>query len=277
MIQQLVRRLRPRRSSTVPFEYVPEGWRRAALDDAVQGWNVEQVPQAQLRWLDQFRANLAGTRSFGTRTADESLAAENLAEHNTYVAFAFVVARTALDAVAAGQPGISLLDWGGGAGQYAFLARAALGDVSLAYHCKDLPVQTAVGRRVLPDATFFTTDDEFAGRTFDLVFASGALHYVEDWRGALARLAAATGRYLFVTRLPTVLHAPSYVTLQRAYAHGYGTEFLGWALNRATFLQEATDHGLVLVREFVVGETAVVPGAPEQYYARGYLFRPATP
>jgi putative methyltransferase (TIGR04325 family) len=274
MIQKLVRRLRPRHQRRARYEYVPEGWQRAVCDAGIKGWDVAAVPQAQSRWLAQLRTNLASSRPLGVKSADDPFNAADLADHNTAVSFAYVVTLAALAATTEGQRQMTLLDWGGGVGQYALLARAAAPHLAIDYHCKEVAVQCEAGRRALPDATFYTSDEQFAGRKFDLVLASGSLHYAKEWRGVLGRLAAATGRYLFITRQPTVLEAASYVVLQRAYEHGYDTEYLGWCLNRQEFLAAATASGLTLVREFVVGEWANIPAAPEPYHDRGYLFIP---
>jgi putative methyltransferase (TIGR04325 family) len=259
-----------RRGTARPhYEFVPEGWARGIVDPRVKGWNVASVPQAQERRLAQWRAGLAGTGPLGIGERKTATAAADLALHNTLVTFAYVAALAA-----DGCDRMSLLDWGGGMGQYALAARAALPGVAVDYFCKEVAVQCESGRQIDPQATFFTSDDEFAGRTFDLVFASGALHYENDWVALLGRLAAATGRYLFVTRLPVVSESKSFVVLQRAYEHGYETEYLGWCLNRGEWLDAAARLGLEPVREFLVAESAHVARAPEQYRVRGFLFRP---
>jgi hypothetical protein len=76
-----------------------------------------------------------------------------------------------------------------------------------------------------------------------------------------------------VTRLPIVHQAPSYVMVQRPYQYGYNTEYLGWCLNRAEFLQCAQKTGLKLIREFVVEQLPPVHRAPEQPEHWGFLFR----
>jgi hypothetical protein len=91
----------------------------------------------------------------------------------------------------------------------------------------------------------------------------------------LTVLAESTGRLLLVTRLPVVREAASYVVLQRAHRYGYDTEYLGWRLNRDEFLTAASQVGLTLLREFVLGEEEWAGGAPEPARASGFLFRPA--
>jgi len=68
----------------------------------------------------------------------------------------------------------------------------------------------------------------------------------------------------------------SFVVLQRAGYHGYGTEYLGWVINRGEFLESAGQAGLDLVREFVIGYSHHVAGAPETPVAQsGFLFHKA--
>ena len=119
-----------------------------------------------------------------------------------------------------------------------------------------------------------TAEAEAFDRRYDLVVASSSLQYSEDWREVSSRLAGA-GAMLFVTRLPIVHHAPSFVMLQRAARHGYDTEYLGWALNRRELLDHMTNRGMELLREFLIHEPTPVRGAPEHPEQRGFLFRPA--
>jgi putative methyltransferase (TIGR04325 family) len=184
------------------------------------------------------------------------------------MAFAYVLALAAR-----GKSRLSMLDWGGGIGHYYLLARALVPDVVLEYCCKDVPLLAGHGRTLFPDQRF-CSDDSCLARRYDLVFASASLHYSEDWRSALASLGKAADGYLYITRLPVVTQAPSFVFIQRPYAYGYGTEYLGWCLNRGEFLAEAGRAGLALVREFAIGECPPIAGATEQCRYRGYLFRP---
>src|SRR5207249_1456333 len=96
---------------------------------------------------------------------------------------------------------LTMLDWGGGIGHFNQLARALIPDVAIHYHCKDVPVLANHGQTLFPDATFFV-DNRCLAQSYDLVLASASLHYSEDWREALARLARSTSGYLFVTQVP---------------------------------------------------------------------------
>jgi putative methyltransferase (TIGR04325 family) len=128
------------------------------------------------------------------------------------------------------------------------------------------------GRALLPDATFYETDEQAFARGYDFVMASSSLQYVPDWQKTFAGLAASTQGFLFVTRQPFVDRAASFVVVQRPAMHGYDTEYPGWTLNKGEFLTVAADLGLGLVREFLTGEQPAVPKAPEQPVYRGFLF-----
>ena len=264
MLKQLVRKFR-RRSRHGDFEFVPEGWDRARRNTSVKGWNVESVVETQgARW-ETARRRLFTTQPLGISQGGSDC---DLAAHNTLVSFAYVAALAARM-----KDRLSLLDWGGGIGQYGGIASAVLPGVEIDYCCKDVPVQCRAGRKYSANATFFEQDDEFADRKFDLVLASGALQYVEDWPGVLARLVSAAGRYLFVTRLPVLEECESFVVLQRAQAYGYDTEYLGWCLNRDEFLAAACDQGVELVREFCLEPACRAPDCPASWQSRGFLFR----
>jgi hypothetical protein len=103
--------------------------------------------------------------------------------------------------------------------------------------------------------------------------ASGSLHYSRDWRAAFASLAAASDGWLYITRLPMVRKAPSFVVVQRPYMHGYDTEYCGWFLNYSEVLEHSSHLGLELVREFLVPESPFVENAPERCQYGGFLFK----
>ena len=168
---------------------------------------------------------------------------------------------------------ISLLDWGGGIGHYCILGRALLPEVEIDYHCKDVPILCQGGRELFPEARFYDDTKTCFKRTYDLVLASSSLQYSEDWTGTVTQLASASRPYLYVTRLPIVHRAASFVVIQRPYQHGYKTEYLSWFLNRQEFLNYMNSLGMDLVREFLIQERPFVHGAPEQGESRGFLFR----
>ncbi|MEO8603284.1 MAG: methyltransferase domain-containing protein [bacterium] len=258
---RLVRGLRRRWAGGADWVYVPGGWSEA---ERLRGWNAPGVAALYRERWPAWMAHLDGTGPLAW--AHEAPRPGGVAEQNTHLVFAAALARAAC-----GQPRLSVLDWGGGPGHYARLARALLPELTLDYHVCDLPGLVAVGRQLAPEVTFHEGED-WAARSYDLVLASSALNYVRDWRATLAALARATAGYLLVTRLPTT-DAASYVFVQRASSNGYGTDYPGWCLARADFLAAGDDAQLALVREFVIGEAPDIHAAPGPCQYRGYLFR----
>ena len=275
-LQELRRR---RRGAPREWEYVPQGWRALRTDPNLRGWDVPSVTEAYRRHWDTYRAAVASTLPLaitpehipGVGLAADSYGELDVLLHNTVMSYAYALARGAR-----GKAALSLLDWGGGVGHYYHLSRALLPDLDLAYSCKDLPGTIAVGRQLVPEATFYN-DDRCFEQTYDLVLASGSLQFAQEWQGLVGRLAAASTGYVFVNQLPVVHRAPSFVFVQRPYGHGYATEYLGWCLRRGEVLAVAEQHGLRLVREFVNGFKPPVHRAPEAPEYRGFLFaaRPA--
>jgi putative methyltransferase (TIGR04325 family) len=259
---------RRRAGPPVPeWEYLPDGWPAAADTRKVKGWNVQEVVDAYRTKWPAFveRMNAAGPLDV---SPEATLPAQsNLVFHNTIMAFAYVLA-----AAARQKKSLSMLDWGGGPGHYYLIAQRLLPAVRFEYSCKDVAVLAEYGQTLWPEAHYYS-DNRCFERQYDLVMASGSMHYVCDWRDLLSKLAGSAGEYLFVTRLPTVERAASFVFIQRPYAYGYNTEYTGWCLNRADLLQQAEAAGLALVREFVTGERPVIANAPEQCVYRGFLFQ----
>ncbi len=253
------------------WEYVPEGWARQASDPRVKGWDVNAIAASyRAKWPAFVRA-LEPPRPLGIAhevPVGVEVPNDDRAAHNTLVSYAYVLALAA-----GGRPQVSLLDWGGGSGHYYLVSKSVLPGVEIDYHCKDVPKLCALGRELVPEGRFYD-DESCLERTYDLVLASGSLQYSAPWQETLARLAAAAARYLFVTRLPIALDTDSFVVVQRPYAYGYETEYLGWVLNRGEVIAAGEAAGLELAREFLMSAWLSAEGAPEvpvEY--RGYLFR----
>jgi putative methyltransferase (TIGR04325 family) len=252
------------------WEHVPEGWARAESDPRVKGWNVEAIADAYRSKWPSYLAALEGAKPLGVYhevVSGDAVSAYDHSAHNMLVSYAYVLARAAH-----GKDRISILDWGGGIGHYYPLSTAVLPGVEIDYHCKDVPVLCELGRELFPDARFYDDDSCLDGR-YDLVLASGALQYAVDWRSTLGALARAAAGHLYVTRLPIAKESPSFVVVQRAYAYGYDTEYLGWVINRQDLLAEANGAGAELQREFLLSALFDAAGAPERPTEhRGYLF-----
>jgi len=267
VVIDLLKALRPKPPAPPPeWEYLPDGWQDGGAD--AQGWNVESVANSQReKWL-RFVSLATGSGPLGI--SHEAAVPGNTDDgaHATIVTFGYVAALASRH-----SDSLSILDWGGGAGHYGVLARALLPGVALDYHCKDMPRLCATGRELQPEATFHEDEASCFSRRYDLVMASGSMHYSRDWRVTMRALATAADGWLYLTRIPLVKTVPSFVVRQRPYMHGYDTEYCGWFLNRTEILDHAAAIGLSLTREFLVPEAPPVENAPERCQYGGFLFR----
>lgn len=250
------------------WEYVPEGWAWDRVPGAREGWDVESVARMYAERWPMFSETLQGTDPVGALHVVPTgcaISRNDLVSHNMAMVFAYVLALSSRT-----RDVLSVLDWGGALGHYHALARALMPEVELEYHCKELPAVCQQGRRVSPEVNFHESD-ACLERSYDLVLASGAIQYAEDWTELLTRLARAAGVYLLITKVP-VTDVPSFVTLQRAYEYGYDTEYLGWALNREEIRTAAQRAGVELVREFFLSAILDIPDAPGRIHHAGFLF-----
>lgn len=249
----LTRALRSlRRVSPPHLEYLPGGWHSVVLSDAGQnGWDVDSTVHGTASERAQFERQLANGAPLGIAH-----------EHNLHVSFAYVLAF-----VARGKSSLSVLDWGAGLGQYCQIAKAALPDVDIDYHCKEVPVLAKAGAQYANGAVWHA-DDSCLQAAYDLVFASGSPQYAMDWKSLLEKLAAASREYLFLTRIPVVAKASNFAVLQRVY----GSEMLFWVFSQSEFVEVVRQQGFELVRGFLVQDWPPVQGAPEQCELRGWLF-----
>jgi putative methyltransferase (TIGR04325 family) len=252
----------------VEWELSPEGW-AAEADPAVKGWDLEGIAQAQIKKWPEFLRLLSGAAPLTIAHESPVPRADDYDAHHLNMAYAYV-----LGIAARNKASISVLDWGGGIGHYLALSRSLFPDLTINYYCKDVPALCRAGRRLLTDAVFMESDDEVAGRTYDLAVASASLQYSKDWRATIQSLALTCTGYLYVTRLPVVFQVPSFVVRQRAYEYGYNTEYLSWVFNRDEFLDGSMRMPLQLVREFVFAKHPAIKKAREEPEIRGFLFRP---
>jgi putative methyltransferase (TIGR04325 family) len=247
------------------WEYRPEG---AVAWDRFPGWNHPSVAETQRTKWPAFRAALAEPQPMGVSHEARTISPRDYATQSTLLAFGYVLARAAY-----GRRSLSMLDWGGGSGHYAAIARAQLPEVSIDYSCRDLPLLCALGREMVPDGSFFDDDETALSRRYDLVFASSSVHYSRDFYALLARLCAASGDWLMITRLPVIEKCEDFAVLQRPSVHGYRSEYVCWFVNRERLLSAIKRAGFRFVREFLLDEQPEVPGAPEQCRYCGFLFQ----
>jgi putative methyltransferase (TIGR04325 family) len=244
------------------WEYAPDGWARPA-----KGSDVEAVARAdRAKWPD-YLAAIEAPNPLGVQHETAEVTTGDVSVHNTLMTFAYVVALAAR-----GRSRLSVLDWGGGLGHHWALARSVVPGLELEYHVKETAAVCAQGREVAPDVVFHD-DEACLERGYDLVVASSSLQYAEDWRVLLDRLASAAQSHLYLARVPVALSAPSFVVLQRAYAFGDETKYVGWVLNRHEFLAYAAGSGVSLAREFLLDVRFRADGAPETPVEhRSFLF-----
>jgi hypothetical protein len=115
------------------FEYVPEGWSKQRNDPKVKGWAVESITAANAAAWPDFSRTVIGTAPLAISPEMPPGSAPTLAAQSAMIAFSYAVALAAV-----GSDQISILDWGGAAGQHALVARTMVPNVSIDYHCVDL-------------------------------------------------------------------------------------------------------------------------------------------
>jgi putative methyltransferase (TIGR04325 family) len=247
------------------MKYVPGGWRDHSA--ATAGWNDQRIAEAQEKHWPTLVRNLEGPGPLGVAHFPWSLTRENRIHHNVMMSYGYVLARAARK-----KDSLSILDWGGGAGHYYLYSKALLPEVEIEYYCVDVPGLCHLGKKLLPEVQFYDNDSSLQGKTFDLVVSSSSLHYFENWRQIVRKLAFASREFLYIARLQTVFHAASFVAVHKPNREGYAP-FLCWCLNREEVVGCAEQWEMELLREFVYARKWSIRGAPEKAETRGYLFR----
>lgn len=236
---------------------------------AVRGWEDPSVGAAYKRRWARWIENVDSTRPLAFSIYDDQpLLRYDVQHQNMTVAWVLSLA-------AARSSRVSVLDWGGGVGQLAAVARALRPDLGFGWVVHDVPSIVDTGIELQP-AVEFCSDDTCLRRDYDLVIAKSSLQYFEDWESGLASLAGAARRYVYVSETPFVDDASSYPIIQRP-RWAWDTEYVGWALQRSDFLAAAERAGLALHREVMSDFAPDVAGAPEQPRYGGYLLSRASP
>ena len=266
-ITNLARRIKRfiRKAEPPEWELLPDGW--STVTSRTNGWSDESILEAQLARWPQFLRHIEGSGPLGVAFEHPDVPADNHSAHNTTMIYAYV-----LGLASHNKDRIALLDWGGGIGHYYALSKALFPSLTIDYHVYDMPQLCEGGRRLLPEVRFHD-DEACLEQHYDLVMASGSLQFSRDWQRVLSGLASASRGYVYITRLPCVERAPSFVVVQRALRYGYRSEFVGFVLNKGELLEFAASIGLSLIREFRLQEAPFIHGAPEQSESRGFLFR----
>lgn len=248
------------------WAFSPEGW--GEEDNAIGGWErADAIAAVMTENWQPFVRSIEAPRPLSRSNEAVADSGEDIGFHNTVMSFAYVLSR-----VSGVLSRISLLDWGGGAGQYLLIAQSLFPEGKMTYTCVDTPAMCKLGKRQLPKEQFVPDLGSLDEEKYDLVMASSSLHYVKDWQAVLLSLAQKTRKYLYITRTPFVEMVPSFVVLQRPYRYGYNTEYRGWCINKSEFLRVSANAGLKLEREFLVDERIDFAGILEKAEYRGFLF-----
>jgi putative methyltransferase (TIGR04325 family) len=250
---------------TLPeWEAVPElSW------IASNGWLHPSILETQVAKWPGFVHSIERPKALGVAHEAKPGAPIDVNSHNIIMTFGYVLGRAI--ATCGGRP-IRVLDWGGGLGHYALLARQLYPETDIHYTICELPPMADTGRKVVPEATFVADDDQALSGQYDLLYASSSLQYVHDFYGLLNKLSTSNSRWIMICRMPFVDAADDFVVVQRPQRYGYDTEYTGWFLNRRKFIDFMQSHGYRLDREFLNQECPIVANAPEQCVYRGFLF-----
>lgn len=245
-----------------PYEFIAYEW---PLDMQLLGWQANSVNETRERTWDKFLQLTEGQRPLGISENDLSFPMHiSIDVHNLYLSFGYCLALACHN-----KQVLTILDWGGATGNYYIISKKLMPAVKFDYHCADLPSVCEIGRKLLPEVVFYESET-WQEIHFDFVFSSSSLQYLKDWRSTVRALVQSSNRYMYITRMPFVVKGKSFVMLQRAKE--YGTEYLGWVLNRQEFIRFVEQHGMKLVREFVNHRGPRIKGAPEQNLYMGFLF-----
>jgi putative methyltransferase (TIGR04325 family) len=100
---------------------------------------------------------------------------------------------------------LKVIDFGGGCGAHYFLVHALIGDtLDLHWHVVETPAMVRRGRELGGKSLFFHTDINSAKKELgdiDLLYSSGALHYLPDPLGTLHEMIGIGASNIFLTRL----------------------------------------------------------------------------
>jgi putative methyltransferase (TIGR04325 family) len=141
------------------------------------------------------------------------------------------------------RPGekLRVVDFGGGVGiAYVYFAPAIPAELSYDYYVVDNAPSCEAGREIFKDdprVHFCEEIDEV--NAADVIFMSGVLQYISDYRGVVAKLAALKPR-LFVLTLTPVGEFPTFAAEQINLPN---SSFAHWFFNRQEFVQMFANEG----------------------------------
>jgi len=250
------------------WDYVGRSW--PAADPRAAGWDDPSVVARMRTEWAAYAAALNTPEPFALWPWDTR--GRDPAAYNNLMAFVYSLARAAR-----GKHRLSVLDWGGGFGNFFLVARAAVPDVALDYVVKDRPATAAAGAEINPHAAFVATDDAAFSRQYDVVLASNALQYAAEWRTVARRLAGCAEQWLLLLTVPAVRQVSPFVIVQRPRHVGFASDYVSWVFNREDLLNHVAAQGMRLEREFLSSGTIYCRRAPEEIVNTSWLFRRVEP
>jgi putative methyltransferase (TIGR04325 family) len=181
----------------------------------------------------------------------------------------------ALRGARAGIDRLSVLDWGGGYGEYAWAARGLFPDLAIDYHIVEVATVCDYGGALFTDVTYHDRDETAFAHSYDVVLAIGSLQYAADWRGTVERLAKAARRFLIVMDLPVSSGAEGFTLTERPLGYMPQAVCLASIADAADLCERVAQVGLTLERDLVPWRLPPIRrGAIELTY-RSFLFRRA--
>ena len=249
------------------WEYAPKGFNTEIKKG---GWNLESIAVLQKeKWVD-YTNRIKSTQNIGVNHEDsDSKVSNDLFFHNLLSSFAYVISLSGLR-----KESINFLDWGGGIGHYGLLAEELIkpARIHLNYFCFDFAVFCDNGKALNPKFNYFSDENLYNDRRFDLVMASSSIWYEKDWKKGVDKLCKYKTNFLYITRMIFINEQPSYIAIQRPKLMGYDTEYLFWVINKTEFINYINNKGFILIREFEFGSVPPIFKAPEQGTMKGFLF-----
>jgi len=244
------------------------GVRFAELADAPRlarpGMKVIRPPTGD--WSDDLVSQARGLRALEFR--------DHLEEPDTLAKSAPRLAHVAdalqRAAVEAGR--LSVLDWGGGYGEYARAARHLLPGLMVDYHIVEIPTVCDYGGMLFSDVIYHDRDDAAISRSYDVVLAIGALQYAVDWRATVERLAKATRQFLIVMDMPVASGADDFTLTERPLSYLPQAVCLASIADAADLCDRVARAGLTLERDLVPWRLPPIQRGAIQLTYRSFLF-----
>lgn len=262
-----------RREPEAQWTYSAEGW----VESGSSPFDSETSRELHRRVWTGWGKALSGPGPLGVDYFRSLRGFEDLGEgvvgrelrwaHNGIMVYAYALALASMNVEF-----LSILDWGGGVGQFYPLSSALLPEISFDYHVRDVPALAALGESLNPNVTFWGDDTAWRSLMFDLIISVSALQFVERWQTLVDELASATSRYLLLSRIPLVSQHPSFVVTQQTAIGDRPFQFSGWYFNRDELISRVAARGLKLRREFLVDDSTGAARVPEQAHYRALLF-----